>query len=187
MSSASDSAAQLTDALTGVIREALHDQPTGDLDPDTLVARLAPALSARLAQAVVTAGATIPRLTRALSARAEAGAHSGSASDEERVLAALRRHSAGRTPGVTPESLVALTGLPQHVLGPVVSGLVQAGELVRDGWLVRLPGQDDLLPRAGESREGGSDSRQVEERRAIGDRRRLGERRLFERRSLHEE
>jgi hypothetical protein len=187
MSSASDSASQLTDALAGVIREALQDQPTADLDRDVLVARLAPALSARLAQAAVTAGATVPRLTRALALRSGGGAHSEVDSDEERVLGALRRHSAGRSPGVTPESLVVLTGLPQHVLGPVVSTLVQAGELVRDGWLVRLPAPDDLLPGARISRERGTESRQVEERRAIGDRRRLGERRLYERRSLNEE
>ena len=186
MSSASDAASQLTDALAGVIREALHPQSTAGLDAGTFVARLAPALSARIAQAAVTAGATIPRLTRALAQGSAAGAHSGAVSDEERVVGALRRHSAGRSPGVTPESLVVLAGLPQHVLGPLVSTLVQAGELVRDGWLVRLPGPDDLLPGPRELREPAGDSRQVEERRAIGDRRRLGERRLYERRSLSE-
>ena len=101
------------------------------------------------------AGATVPRLARALAARSEAAARSGIFTAEERVLTALRRHSAGRSPGVTPESLVTLTGLPQHVLGGAVSSLVQAGELVRDAWLVRLPSPDDLLPGTSPSRPSG--------------------------------
>jgi hypothetical protein len=100
------------------------------------------------------------------------------------VLTALNRHASGRTPGVSPESLAALTGLSPAVLGPAVSGLVQAGDLVRDGWLVRLPQADDLLPssRPAEANRG-AELRHVSERRAIGDRRAVGERRLYDRRT----
>ena len=58
---------------------------------------------------------------------------------------------------MSPESLAALTGLSPAVLGPAVSGLVQAGDLVRDGWLVRLPQAEDLLPssRPAEADRGG--------------------------------
>jgi hypothetical protein len=81
-----------------------------------------------------------------------------------------------------------LTGLPQAALGPAVSALVQAGELVRDAWLVRLPLPDDLLGGTHPPVEERPDeSRTVAERRAIGDRRAVGERRLYDRRSLTEE
>jgi hypothetical protein len=81
--------------------------------------------------------------------------------------------------------IAALTGLPSSALGTAVSALVQAGDLVRDAWLVRLPQADDLLPGTrpdGHKTEG--ELRQVAERRAIGDRRAVGERRLYDRRSL---
>jgi hypothetical protein len=70
------------------------------------------------------------------------------------------------------------------VLGPAVSALVQAGDLVRDGWLVRLPQADDLLPsaRLAEPDRVG-ELRHASERRAIGDRRSVGERRLYDRRT----
>ena len=104
-------------------------------------------------------------------------------SPEARVLAALGRHASGRSPGVSPDSLASLTGLSHSVLGPTVSGLVQTGELVRDGWLVRLPQAEDLLPsnRLPEP-DRGRELRHPSERRAIGDRRSVGERRLFDRR-----
>ena len=106
-------------------------------------------------------------------------------SPEARVLAALGRHASGRTPGVSPDSLASLTGLSHSVLGPTVSGLVQAGDLVRDGWLVRLPRAEDLLPssRLAEP-DRGEVLRHSSERRAIGDRRSVGERRLYDRRAL---
>jgi hypothetical protein len=107
---------------------------------------------------------------------------------EARVLGALRRYPGGRSPGVAPDVLRNLTGLSQAQLGPAVSVLVQAGEVVRDAWLVRLPQPDDLLNGdrpTGEERP--TDSAQTSERRAIGDRRAVGERRLYDRRSLTEE
>jgi hypothetical protein len=106
-------------------------------------------------------------------------------SPEARVLAALGRHASGRTPGVSPDSLASLTGLSHSVLGPTVSGLVQAGDLARDGWLVHLPQAQDLLPssRLAEP-DRGEELRHASERRAIGDRRSVGERRLYDRRAL---
>ena len=181
---ATASAETLTRALTEVLREALLDVPHADLDPDTLAARLAPALSARLATAAGAAGANIGGLARglALKPRQEGDTVEG------RILAALRRYPAGRSPGVAPDALRNLTGLSQAVLGPAVSGLVQTGELVRDAWLVRLPQLDDLLPSSqrGDG-ERDAESRQLVERRAIGDRRAVGERRLYERRTHKEE
>ena len=183
-SSSSDSAGDLTLALTETLQAALEAFPLLVTDAEQLAARLAPGLAATLGEAAKAAGATAAGLGRALSAR---GRTPGSeiASVEERVLLALNRHAGGRQPGVTPESLASLTGLPAGVLGPAVSALVQAGELVRDGWLVRLPQADDLLPSqraAGQERP--EELRQASERRAIGDRRAVGERRLYDRRGM---
>jgi hypothetical protein len=174
----------LTLALTATIRAALDGFPQLALDPDQLAVRLAPVLSARLSDAARTAGTDIPALARGLAALPAFPAPDRS-SVSARILAALRRHPSGREPGVTPESLVSLTGLPGGTLGTAVSTLVQAGELVRDAWLVRLPQPDDLLlGTRPEGRDDGSQTRQVSERRAIGDRRALGERRLYDRRAL---
>jgi hypothetical protein len=172
----------LTLALTDALRAALEDFPQLVLNAEQLASRLAPGLSVRLAEAAEAAGVTASALARALESRAEASA-SGADSLEARVLAALGRHASGRTPGVSPDSLASLTGLSHSVLGPIVSALVQAGDLVRDGWLVRLPHADDLLPSsrlAEPDRE--RDLRHASER-AIGDRRSIGERRLYDRRA----
>jgi hypothetical protein len=174
----------LTLALTDALRAALEGFPQLVLDAEQLAIRLAPRLSVRLAKAAEAAGVTAPALARALTTRSEASGP-GANSPEARVLAALGRHASGRTPGVSPDSLASLTGLSHSVLGPTVSGLVQAGELVRDGWLVRLPQAEDLLPssRLAEPNRGG-ELRHASERRAIGDRRSVGERRLYDRRAL---
>ena len=163
----------LTRALADTLRAALEAFPQLVLDAEQLAIRLAPGLSVRLAEAAEAAGVT----------RSEASGP-GASSVETRVLTALNRHASGRTPGVSPESLAALTGLSPAVLGPAVSGLVQAGDLVRDGWLVRLPQAEDPLPssRPAEADRGG-ELRQTSERRAIGDRRAVGERRLYDRRT----
>ena len=174
----------LTRALTDALREALEDVPYSDLDPETLAARLAPVLSARLASAAGNAGASVSGLARGLTPRAFSGQFD---TVEDRILAALRRYPGGRSPGVAPDALRNLTGLSQAVLGPAVSGLVQAGELVRDAWLVRLPQPDDLLAGAPPAEEPIVESQEHVERRAIGDRRAVGERRLYERRHLSEE
>jgi hypothetical protein len=172
----------LTLALTDALRAALEGFPQLALDAEQLASRLAPALSVRLAEAAEASGVTAPALARALATRSEASGP-GANSPETRVLAALGRHASGRTPGVSPDSLASLTGLSHGVLGPTVSGLVQAGDLVRDGWLVRLPQADDLLPssRLAEP-DRGRELRYTTER-AIGDRRAVGERRLFDRRA----
>ena len=185
-SSLSDPSDDLTLALTRTLRTAFDAFPLLVLDAEQLANRLAPGLAATLGEAARSAGASTPELARGLAAQSKAsGPGSGVASTEERVMLALNRHAGGRSPGVTPESLAALTGLPGGVLGPAVSALVQSGDLVRDGWLVRLPQPDDLLPSSlpGEKRRDG-ESRHASERRAIGDRRAVGERRLFDRRAM---
>ena len=179
-SAASD---ELTRALADTLRAALEAFPQLVLDAEQLAGRLAPGLSVRLAEAVEAAGVTAAALARALATRSEAtGPDAGSV--EARVLAALNRHASGRVPGVSPESLATLTGLPPTVLAPAVSGLVQAGDLVRDGWLVRLPQAEDLLTSRLAEPDRGEDLRRMSERRAIGDRRSVGERRLYDRRTL---
>jgi DNA-binding MarR family transcriptional regulator len=164
--SLSSSPENLTRALVETLRAALEAFPQLVLDAEQLATRLAPGLSVRLA-----------------ATRSEAlGA--GTTSVEARVLAALNRHASGREPGVSPESLASLTGLSPSVLGPAVSGLVQAGDLVRDGWLVRLPQAEDLLPSRLAEPDRGAELRHASERRAIGDRRSVGDRRLYDRRKL---
>ena len=179
----STSSTDLTRALADTLRAALEAFPQLVLDAEQLATRLAPGLAVRLAEAAEATGVAPPVLARALATPSEASGP-GAGSVETRVLIALNRHASGRTPGVSPESLAALTGLSPAVLGPAVSGLVQAGDLVRDGWLVRLPQADDLLPssRPAEANRG-AELRHVSERRAIGDRRAVGERRLYDRRT----
>lgn len=175
------SADDLTLALTDALRGALATLPRTRLDPESAAADVAAVLAPRLAAAAVAAGLAIPELARALSDHSAEPA----GSPEDRILAALRRHTAGRSPGVTPESLATLTGLPPVALPPAVSALVQAGDLVRDAWRVRLPSPEDLLTgndSGGVGREG--EMRTLTERRAIGDRRTTGERRLYDRRTL---
>jgi hypothetical protein len=181
--SLSTSPDDLTRALAETLRAALEVFPQLVLDAEQLASRLAPGLSVRLAEAAEAAGATAPALARALATRSDAFGPGGN-SVEARVLAALNRHVSGRAPGVSPESLASLTGLSPSVLGPAVSGLVQAGDLVRDGWLVRLPQAEDLLPSRLAEPDRGAELRHASERRAIGDRRSVGERRLYERRKL---
>lgn len=174
----------LTLALTATIRAALGGFPRLVPDTEQLAIRLGRALSTRLAKAAASSGANLPELALAL-ATLPAAPVPDRGSVEARILAALGRHPSGHAPGVTPESLAALTGLPPSLLGTAVSALVQAGDLVRDAWLVRLPQADDLLPDSRpDARQPEGELRQVAERRAIGDRRALGERRLYDRRSL---
>jgi hypothetical protein len=178
----STSPEDLTRALAETLRAALEAVPQLVVDPEQLASRLAPGLSVRLAEAVEAAGVTAAVLARGLATGSEAsGPDAGSV--ETRVLATLKRHASGRAPGVSPESLAALTGLSSTVLGPAVSGLVQAGDLVRDGWLVRLPQAEDLLPSRLAEPDREANLRHTSERRAIGDRRSVGERRLYDRRT----
>jgi hypothetical protein len=178
----STSPADLTSALADTLRAALEAVPQLVVDPEQLASRLAPGLSVRLAEAVEAAGVTTAALARALTTGSEVPSPDAG-SVEARVLVALNRHASGRVPGVSPESLAALTGLSPTVLGPAVSGLVQAGDLVRDGWLVRLPQAEDLLPSRQPEPDRAAELRHTSERRAIGDRRAVGERRLYDRRT----
>jgi hypothetical protein len=184
--SLNDPVEDLTLALTQTLHAAFDAYPLLVLDAEQLATRLAPGLAATLGEAARSAGATASTLARGLTARSSASIPGpGVASIEERVMLALTRHAGGREPGVTPESLASLTGLTPGSLGPAVSALVQSGDLVRDGWLVRLPQADDLLPtRRPEAQERGGDLRHASERRAIGDRRAVGERRLYDRREM---
>ena len=179
-----DAADDLTRALSRALRDTLAAYPMLAVDPGELATRLAPDLAAVLGRAAQAAGIGAAEFARGL---AEAGGRGkrrdDQATEEERVLRALNRHTSGRDPGVSPDSLVSLTGLPASALGPVVSALVQSGDLVRDGWLVRLPHTDDLLPRSRPEETPREETRETE-RRAIGDRRALGERRLYERRVM---
>ena len=180
-----DAADDLTRALSRALRDTLAAYPMLAVDPGELATRLAPDLAAVLGRAAQAAGIGAAELARGL---AEAGGRGkrrdDQATEEERVLRALNRHTSGRDPGVSPDSLIALTGLPASTLGPVVSALVQSGDLVRDGWLVRLPQADDLLPIRQLSENSAPSDTRESERRAIGDRRALGERRLYDRRVM---
>ena len=181
-----DPAEDLTLALTKTLRAALEAFPQLVLGAEQLANRLAPDLAASLGRAARSAGMSASVLARGLAVPSRSSVPGPDiASTEERILLALNRHAGGRTPGVTPDSLASLTGLAAGVLGPAVSALVQSGDLVRDGWLVRLPQADDLLPtRRLEEPERAGELRQASERRAIGDRRAVGERRLYDRRGL---
>jgi hypothetical protein len=108
---------------------------------------------------------------------------------ETLVLAAVAGHPDGRKPGLLPDTLAVMTGLPSSELGHAVSALVQSGELVRDAWLVRLPDANDLMSRPGEpygktpqARLVAQQDRLGDDRRGGPDRRQVGERRLFDRR-----
>ena len=168
-----DPAHDLALALADALRETLESMDHATLDPDSLAARLAAPVTARLVDAAAPAGANVSALARGVARRPSAETRPDTV--EGRVLAALQLYPGGRAPGVAPEALVNLTGLPQSELGPAVSSLVQSGKLVRDAWLVRLPNADDLLPDAGDD-DRIAVSRQPAERRAIGDRRAVGER-----------
>lgn len=168
----------LARALAGPLKAALAESPDLLSDPEALARRLAPVLSRELAS-------TFAAAPRARDQETE-GDVASDGSAKAQVLATIARHPASRSPGLTPDAVAALTGLPPGLLGDTVSALVQAGDLVRDAWLIRLPHTGDLLPHAripstavAEEVEG---ERLGGERRAIGDRRRLGERRLYERR-----
>lgn len=180
-----DPAHDLALALAEALRETLESIDHSTLDPASLAAGLAGPLSARLVEAAGPAGSNVSALARGLARGPSTSVRPNTV--EGRVLAALQRYPGGRSPGVAPDALVNLTGLPQSELGPAVSALVQSGKLVRDAWLVRLPHADDLLPDArGVADERDSDSSLTSERRAIGDRRAVGERRLYDRRSVPE-
>ncbi len=185
--SSSDSADDLTLALTRTLRAAFDAFPLLVLDAEQLATRLAPGLAGTLGEAARSAGTTGSDLARALTTRSRVSGPrpgAGVASVEERVMLALNRHASGREPGVTPESLASLTGLTAAELGSAVSALVQSGDLVREGWLVRLPQAGDLLPNARpDQRERAGERPQTSERRAIADRRAVGERRLYDRRA----
>ena len=178
-----DPADDLTRALTDALRETIESIADPSLDPAALATRLAAPLSARIAAAAGAAGASMSGLARGLG---RPSTDPAADTVEARVIAALQRYPSGRSSGVAPEVLRNLTGLPQSALGPAVSALVQAGELVRDAWMVRLPNPDDLLPNLRPAEGRGDDISQAAERRAIGDRRATGDRRLYERRNLPE-
>jgi hypothetical protein len=154
--------------LTSALRAALARFPNLAPDPERLAEQLAPALADWLSGGVPTEDVL---------------------SIETLVLTAVAGHPDGRRPGLLPDTLAVLTGLPATELGHAVSSLVQGGELVRDAWLVRLPASDDLVSGPGDSYGKASGARLVAEEDRLGDdrrggpdRRQVGERRLFDRR-----
>jgi hypothetical protein len=167
----------LVRALSRLLADALAHAPGLASDPEGLARRIAPGLERKLglADLDITASPGRGGAERAVSEPA---------SPRELLLAVVAQHPAGRSPGLPPDALRALTGLPLALLGETVSALVQSGDLVRDAWLVHVPESGDLLPHPrlpAEDASGEADHSDTE-RRAIGDRRRLGERRLYERR-----
>lgn len=172
-------AVALARALAGPLKAALAEFPGLVADPDALARELTQVLSGELG------GSTFGAPPRPASQATEPAVGPDGAAKAQ-VLAAIMRHPAGRSPGLPPDALTALTGLAPGPLGETVSALVQAGDLVRDAWLIRLPDTGDLLPHARTASHAVAtdieQDRLGSERRAIGDRRRLGERRLYERR-----
>jgi hypothetical protein len=166
----------LVRALSRLLADALAHTPGLASDPEGLARWIAPGLERKLGLDLdITASPGRGGAERAVSEPA---------SPRALLLAVVAQHPAGRSPGLPPDALRALTGLPLALLGETVSALLQSGDLVRDAWLVRVPGSGDLLPQPGlpaEDAPGEADHSETE-RRAIGDRRRLGERRLYERR-----
>ncbi len=171
-------------ALAGTLRTLLEEFPQLAPDPGKLADQLAPMLALHVA---ATPGETAPVEVESMSAAIVAELE---LSPEARVLEVIRGHEAGIEPGLAPESLSRLTGLSISVVGSTVCELVQAGRLIRDAWLIRLPRAEDLVSPARSSgdlpelRAASPDPRTGEDRRESGDRRVIGDRRLYERRAL---
>ena len=163
--------------LVPALRATLARFPKLAPDPERLAEQLAPALAEWLARGV-PADDVLSLI-----------GSNDTESIETLVLTAVAGHPDGRTPGILPDTLAVMTGLPSVELGHAVSTLVQSGELVRDAWLVRLPDSDDLVSPPGDSFGQAPQGRLVAEADRIGgdrrgglDRRQVGERRLFDRR-----
>jgi hypothetical protein len=163
--------------LAPALRAALVQFPNLAPDPESLAERLAPALAEWF-----TAGVPTDEVLNLITSN-------DTESIETLVLAAVAGHPDGRGPGLVPDTLAVLTGLPAAELGHAVSTLVQSGELVRDAWLVRLPDSNDLVSRPGDAYGKAAEGRLVAEKDRVGvdrrggpDRRQVGERRLFDRR-----
>jgi hypothetical protein len=163
--------------LVPALRAALARFPNLAPDPQRLAEQLSPALADWLTER----DPTDDRLGLT-------GSHD-TTSIETLVLTAVTGHPDGRKPGLVPDTLAVMTGLSPTELGRAVSRLIQAGELVRDAWLVRLPDSSDLMSRPGESYGKGPQARLVAVEDRVGgdrrdgpDRRQVGERRLFDRR-----
>ena len=169
----------MTRDLAPALRAVLTRFPYLAPDPERLAKQLAPTLAEWLAGRIPTDDVL-----------GLIGSN-GTESIESLVLTAVAGHPDGRNPGLLPDTLAVMTGLPSAELGHAVSALVQSGELVRDAWLVRLPHADDRVSRPGESHGKAPQARLVAEedrlesdRRGGPDRRQVGERRLFDRRKL---
>jgi hypothetical protein len=99
-------------------------------------------------------------------------------SPEARIMRALR---AEPHRSFTLDDLATVTGMPRETTAASVSTLVQEGSVVRDGYFVRMPGDEDELPPR--SWDPDADERGGPDRRnGSPDRRNLGDRRLQDRR-----
>ena len=187
MSSASDSASELTDALAEVIRAALKDRSTAGLDPDS-ARRPARAFHLRATGRGRGHGGRDGAPARAGARRALRGGRS-LRNLHRRGARAHRASAAQCRPLARRHARIA-----RHAHRTAAARAGWRGQLARAGRRAgsrrlarRLPSPDDLLPGTEpESAERAGESRQVAERRAIGDRRALGERRLYDRRTAQE-
>ena len=163
--------------LTPALRAALARFPKLAPDPESLAEQLAPTLAEWL-----SGGVPADEVLRLIDSN-------DTESIGTLVLTAVAGHPDGQRPGLLPDILAVMTGLPPAELGHAVSALVQSGELVRDAWLVRLPDSNDLMSGPGDSSGKAPGARLVAEEDRLGDdrrsgpdRRQVGERRLFDRR-----
>jgi hypothetical protein len=165
-------------ALAHTLRAALEEFPQMAPEPRRLADRLATLLGPQLAAIYGESGGAV------LGQTAPVSAESGS-SPISRILETLSAHEAGIEPGLAPEALSRLSGLPIAMVGQAVSELVQAGQVIRDAWLVRLPHANDLLPSvppSGEATRPQAAAQDFHDERRAGDRRSIGDRRLYDRR-----
>jgi hypothetical protein len=167
----------MTRDLVPALRAALARVPSLAPDTENLAEQLAPALAEWL-----TGGVPADEVLRLINSN-------DTESIGTLVLTAVAGHPDGQKPGLLPDTLAVMTGLPPAELGHAVSALVQSGELVRDAWLVRLPDSNDLMSGPGDSYGKAPGARLVAEEDRLGDdrrggpdRRQVGERRLFDRR-----
>lgn len=164
-------------ALAHTLRSALEEFPQLAPEPGRLADRLATLIAPQLS--AIYGEPEAPVLGRTAPVHAES-----ESSQTSRILEALSADEAGVEPGLAPEALSRLSGLPIVMVASAVSELVQAGRVIRDGWLVRLPHANDLLlsPRSSVEATPLAAAHDSHDERRAGNRRSIGDRRLYDRR-----